>query len=38
MFKFYIIWNDILKHDIKINESEYAFSRDVKDKLMQGVL
>ena len=33
-----VIWNDILKHNIKINESQYVFCRDVKDKLMQGVL
>ena len=30
--------SNILKHDIKIKESEYVFCRDVKDKLMQGVL
>ena len=24
-----VIWNDILKHNIKINENEYAFCRDV---------
>ena len=33
-----VIWNDILKHNIKINEIEHVFCRDVKDKLMQGVL
>ena len=32
-----VIWNDILKYDIKINESENVFCDDIKSKLLQGV-
>ena len=33
-----VIWNDILKYDININESEYVFFIDAKSSLLQSVL
>ena len=33
-----VMWNDILKCDTKVKESEYVFCRDFKCKILKGVL
>ena len=32
------LWNDILKCKVKTNESDYVFCKDLKKKLLAGVL
>ena len=33
-----VIWNDVMKYNVKTTESDYVFCRDFKKKLLAGVL
>ena len=33
-----MIWNDVMKCNVKTTESDYVFCRDFKKKLLAGVL
>ena len=32
-----VVWNDIMKCNVKTNESDYVFCKDLKKKLLAGV-